>query len=550
MRSMVGRGSICRSWNLQTKTFVILFVMIVISACTVMRNIDLMRFDVYFGNKSTSNRISSSITNDHNDNQYQGTHYTASSAQLGPLEPAVSLLNPDTKYLSYFPHAGITNQFISLQAAGFAAKKLNRTLILPPLISNTHDTDNTHQRWSIFLDLPKFTRLTGVRVQEWDLVRPLTPTQQKIGRDQATFGNSQGTFLETDEWARVAENITCQVIFGYGTPELEINPSSWNFVWHFLFRPVFKKPPPPPVSGMPANVTEESKEPDVLTTMDDIIARYRDNKDQLLLFSHTYKILDPHFGRRFWDEIGANLHFVPQLRDYTTLRVNEEVKKDEGIEVLPNDLEEEEEEMEASPKDEPMESIIPTNKNLNAKESGEPRNPAISKITTPAARIPYIAVHFRRGDIGDKCTEVDMLRCLIPFEVYEDAIARAREDAAKRGLHSRLPVVVTTDTTSLDDLRKMKQLGWHRMDHAKYGTEQLWGSFGGAMVDAVVLANADVFVGNTISSMDRIAVRRQTAWHHRNSVYAQQKLSTTKRSSSRSSSTGMKRRNMMTSDSD
>ncbi|KAF9356802.1 hypothetical protein BGX26_004716 [Mortierella sp. AD094] len=484
-----------------------------------------MDFDVNFGDKSTSNNLS----DDHDDHN----HDTAPSAHLDPLEPAVSLLDPNTKYLTFIPFAGLTNQFIGIEPAALAAKKFNRTLILPPIISSFHDHDNTHQRWSSLFDIPRFTHLTGIPVLEWDLVRPLTPAQRKVGRDQAFYGSKQGQLLETEEWARVAENLTCQIIFGYGTPEKFINHSGMNFLWHFLFRPILKQPPPAPT---PIN----TKGPEGLDSMDDILATYADNKDQMLVFSHAFKIRDRNHRGRLWDEIGANLHFIPELMEYATLRVNEELQRDQGIEVLPND---DPEEKPTPPEDESEEPTIPTNKNPDATESGESIDSAVSDITAPVTRIPHIAVHLRRGDIGDKCRGMDMSRCFIPFEFYVDAVARARTNAAARGLHSRLPVVVTTDTTSKDDIQKIEQLGWHRMDHTKYGTVQLWGPFGEAMVDAAILAHADELVGSPASTMSRIAAQRQMSWYKRDALYPDTKRPGQKKKD-------MKKRNLVSSESE
>ncbi|KAG0008385.1 hypothetical protein BGZ80_003518, partial [Entomortierella chlamydospora] len=481
MKSLTGQCSNERSWRLQTKTYVILVVIIIISGWTLLINRNVTNHDV-----------------NHLDD-------------LGLLEPAVTVLDSNTTYLSYLPHAGHANQFMSLQSAGLLAKKLNRTLIIPPIISNFHDHNNTHQRWSRYFDLPKFASLAGVSIVEWDQVRPLTPTQRKAGQDQATLG-AQSDLLETDEWARVAENLTCQIIFGYGTSRLGINHSSWNFLWHFLFRPVFKEPPPP-VPGMPdlslAKIKGDPKAGHGLVAVDDIVARYRDNDEQMLMLSDTFKVIDPGYGgSRFWNEIGSHLHFIPQLMDFATSILDKEFQYDQGIEVSPNDDPEE-----VSPEDS-------TNKNPITTEPGDLSNAAILNITAPATRIPYIAVHLRRGDIGGKCSKENMYsKCLIPIELYEDAVARARTDAATRGLHSRLPVAVTTDTTSEDDIQKIEQLGWHRIDHSKYGTTELWGAFGEVMVDFAILAHADEFVGSPASTMTWVTALRQTSWYHRDAYY-------------------------------
>ncbi|KAF9992673.1 hypothetical protein BGZ79_002788, partial [Entomortierella chlamydospora] len=489
MKTLAGQGSNSRSLSLKTKILVTLIVIIIVSAWTLLSNIDVMDFDVNFENTN-------SFINGQND--------TAPSVDLGPLEPAVSLLDRDTKYLTFLPFAGFTNQFISIEPAALIAKKLNRTLILPPIMSSYHDHDNTHQRWASLFNIPRFTHLTGIPVLAWDQVRPLTPAQRKVGRDQAVYGTYLDLSIQTEEWARVAENLTCEIIVNYGTPGNPINHSGMNFLWHFLFRPIPKQPP------------MKNEGENGLYVLDDIVTAYADNQDQLLVLSNAYKVRDDAHGSRLWDEIGSNLHFVPELMEYATLRVNEESRGDWGIEALVDD---DPEEKPRSPEDEDIEPIIPPNMNPNATESGVTLDLSLSNMTAPLTRTPYIAIHLRRGDIWEKCKGKDMTRCLIPFDTYVDAVARARTNAAARGLHSRLPVIVTTDTTSEDDLRTIEQLGWHRMDHAKYGTAKLWGPFGEAMVDAAVLAHADEFVGSPMSTMTRIAARRQKSWYNRGMIY-------------------------------
>ncbi|KAG0304080.1 hypothetical protein BGZ99_002507, partial [Dissophora globulifera] len=68
---------------------------------------------------------------------------------------------------------------MGLEVAALLAQELNRTLILPPIMPNAHIMNNTHQRWSQYFDIPRFTNLTGIKVVEWDLIRPLTPQQKR-----------------------------------------------------------------------------------------------------------------------------------------------------------------------------------------------------------------------------------------------------------------------------------------------------------------------------------------------------------------------------------
>ncbi|KAI8363268.1 hypothetical protein B0O80DRAFT_482397 [Mortierella sp. GBAus27b] len=313
--------------------------------------------------------------------------------------------------------------------------------------------------------MQKFTNLTGVQVMEWESVRPLTDAQRQVGRDQAGGG---GVEPELDAWAMVAENITCQIIFGYGTPRMS---------------------PPPLQPGMKTwdNVQLSGGQAtwDDLVTIQDLVQRYKDHQDQLLLL------------RFYWTGMGANVHFVLQLMEYATARINEVVKGDQGIIAVPND----------DPEEQP-DSL------LNDTDTGK----GAWKITVPKTRIPCIAVHLRRGDIGTKCGEADMEKCLIPFTVYTEGVARARTAAASRGLIARLPVV-TTDSQDEKDFEEIKALGWHRLDHDKLGTRDLWGSFGPAMVDAAILAHADGFVASTRSTMSRVAAARQKSWFGRMTIY-------------------------------
>ncbi|KAH7047136.1 hypothetical protein BKA57DRAFT_506129 [Linnemannia elongata] len=471
-------------------------------------------------------QIDSSTPPENTKNEHRTSH-DATKSTLRPssspplaleavLAPAISLLDPNTKYLSYLPFAGITNQFIALEAALLAAVQLNRTIIIPPIISNTHDHYNTHQRWSQFLDLPRFTEITGIPVLEWDTVRPLNYLQLQVGKDQALLGHARGKGAETDEWRSVAENVTCQIILGYGDPVRGINVSAKNFAWHFLFRVTFVPPPPRkaeiPVYGR-TKVALDNVHEDDLVIMDDLVARYQnyddeaaghgqgpDGKLNVLFLSHTFGIKDPGHGDRSWREIGRNLYFVPQLMEYATMRVKEELMGDKAFE----DQNQEDEEV-----------VNSTN------------------IKVPMNRIPYIAVHLRRGDIGSKCQERDMATCVISFERYAQAVDRARVIVATTGVTSRVPVIVTTDSESEDDFRQIRELGWHRLDHEKYKTNETWGAFAPAMVDAVILAQADVLIGSGKSTMTRIAAARQRTWYQHETLYPVEKDYITRRSAER-----------------
>ncbi|KAF9955168.1 hypothetical protein BGZ72_003975 [Mortierella alpina] len=529
MKSTGGLGTSGSTRSLSPRTLVILAIIICASGWTLISTFD---FQVHLD--SSASRPMGTKTH-----HQQNTIHNSASSQLSQSK---SVLDPETKYLSFLPFAGLTNQFIGLEAAAFAAKQLNRTLIIPPIISNTHDHENTHQRWSQFLDLPRFTELTGIQVIEWDTVRPLSHADHQIGKEQALWG-ARHQKTETEAWSKVAQNVTCQIIYGYGAPDLDVNISARYFAWHFLFRLIFVKPPAKkpetPVYDR-TKVAPDNRHVGDLVVMDDLVARYRDYDDkttgrlhsqehdlqqdyQILFLSNTFKIKDPFHNNRYWLEVGRHLHFVPQLMEYATMRVNQEVASDKGIEPVPNNDPEEDETKARVHTSSGVESEIQRQQDPEDLQQEEAEVTHTANITAPQTRVPHIAVHLRRGDIFKKCSEKDRASCLLPFSMYEEAVERARVAAVKAGETSHLPVIVTTDTDSEDDFKKIQELGWHRLDHDKYDTKQTWGSFGPAMVDAGILAHADVFVGSGKSTMSRIAAARQQSWYHRETLYPQTK---------------------------
>jgi hypothetical protein len=431
------------------------------------------------------------------------------------LEPATTYLDPSINYFSFMPFGGLTNQFIGVQIAAYIALKLNRTLILPPIVSNSHDKKNTHQRWSQYMDLPRLSNLTGLRVLEWGKIRPLSEAQREVGLHQALKQvRLRGPYhTETDEWAEIAENITCQIICGYGAQDQKLSSSAQTFMFHFLFRPVYVDPPlPPKTGGVPGY--NASNPQGYLDNMEDLLSRYRGFDDRLpeeiaggkpniLFLSHTFKINTIEGRDIYWKTVGQHMHFLPKLMEYVTLRINQEVQSDRNIQVLPNN--------------DPEEVEITSEELQNpVSEDGT----TVTDIHAPATRIPHIAVHLRRDDIWLKCRGGAMDDCIISFDRYAEAVEQAREYASKTlGLLSQLPVVVTSDTTSEEDLQKIKELGWHLIDHSKYGTTDIWGTFGPAMVDSAILAHADVLVGNHVSTMSRVARMRQREWYGHQSFF-------------------------------
>ncbi|KAG0203095.1 hypothetical protein BGX28_004526 [Mortierella sp. GBA30] len=449
------------------------------------------------------------------------------------IKPAISHLDPNIKYLSYLPFGGLTNQFISLEVAAVAARKLNRTLIIPPIISNSHDHDNAHQRWSQFFDLPGFTRLTGIPVLEWETVRQLSHVQKQVGMKQALLRHSRREGPEMVEWGKMAENVTVMIVNGYGSPKVNINLSAWTFAWHFLFRLSFVQPRP----RKPESTVDEKgmavpgmRHNDKTLNMEDLVAMFKNYEEdddgqkrggqgpQILFLSHTMGIKNAGHENRYWLDVGRHFHFAPQLTAYASVLIKKVAQDLEDIE-----------EGDINSDGNGMGTITATVTEGSGKQGQEQALERVLSedeefmesfdIAAPGNPVPYIAVHVRRGDIWKKCPVKDKASCLPPFSQYAEAVDRAMTVAIKAGLSSDVPVIVATDSDSEDDLRSIQELGWHRLDHEKYETKESLGPFGPALVDAAILARANVFVGSGKSTMSQIAEARQRTWYRQPTLY-------------------------------
>ncbi|KAF9965896.1 hypothetical protein BGZ70_003850 [Mortierella alpina] len=357
-------------------------------------------------------------------------------------------LDPSEKYLGFMMHSP------------YAALLLNRTLIVPPVVTNSHDKYNSNQRWSDFFDLPRFTSLTGIKTVEWHDVRPLTEEQIEVGRQQARMGGKSYPL-----WNSLAENLTCQVIYGYGDSE-RLHTTELTFARQFLLSPQFVRPPPRnPNTTVYDRIKIGAKDNtnlDDVVTFEDLVGRYGDRQDQLLFLSHAFKLKDPAAGGAR-STVGMNFHFLPKVTDYAARLIRHRA---------------------------------PETKDNGGK---------------------YIAIHIRRGDIWQKCrsqSEEAMLACIIPLGRYAESVDKARKQAG-----AMLPVIVTTDSKSEEDHNTISRMGWRRLNHEVYTTEEELGIFGPAMVDAAILANAEVMIGTFVSSMSRVAARRQKSWHQREVIY-------------------------------
>ncbi|KAG0021915.1 hypothetical protein BGZ82_011170 [Podila clonocystis] len=450
-----------KSRMVQNRGVLIGALVLLVAGFTMYSSMSLLNFEFRFGNKDQQQKEHPHQEIEQHQLDQHGHIPDQTSTKIDSLTPPPLLLDPSTKYLSFLPFAGLTNQFIGVEIAAYIALRLNRTLLVPPIISNTHDHDNTHQSWSRYFDFKRFSNLTGIPVVEWDTIRPLNAAQTRVGRERALGG------AHTEEWQALSTNMTCQIIYGYGKPEKVINTSAQYFVYHFFLNLIFQSPPPLGPGAIVYDHTQYAKDelnPQSLVIMEDLIERYSGFQDQMLLLSHTFKIKDPQ--NRYWRTIGQHLHFEPLLAKYARERVMNEIRDDSGAK---------------------LEKVV------------DPESADQEQVD----RIPYIAIHLRRGDIMSKCAPgEERTHCEVPISSYAEVVERER---ARR--KHKWPVVVTTDSDSIEELEEMESLGWHRIDHSEDDAHEHDEQGGGEQAAELVSSEHDLPTGAAISDQGDDGIR-------------------------------------------
>ncbi|KAF9916365.1 hypothetical protein BX616_003951 [Lobosporangium transversale] len=187
-----------------------------------------------------------------------------------------------TRYLTYLPYAGITNQFYGMLRGMEIAKALGRTLIIPPITSSSHDKSKQNQPWSKFLDLKKFSQLTGANVVEFHELR-----------DQERTPYNQ---------------ILCRITCGFGSKR-SIDFTAKAFLRQWRLNATLT---PLPV--------DDGKLETILSTLEPY------DTDKHICVSNTYKVAVK--DKSEWEKFGQHLHFTQELEQFVqrfldkTLSVN------------------------------------------------------------------------------------------------------------------------------------------------------------------------------------------------------------------------------------
>ncbi|KAF9545875.1 hypothetical protein EC957_010379 [Mortierella hygrophila] len=279
-----------------------------------------------------------------------------SPSRRHPGEPGQEplLLEPE-RYFTYMPFAGISNQFYGMLRAMSIARALDRTLILPPITSSSHDRSRQNQAWSDFFDLDEFRRRTGLKVIEYQDLRDRGSFRGPTGVQESgsSFGASWiPPWVEETSTGETAKAISsadkrggggryqhslgtgtsvvdmtmpCHATCGFGSKrDLDFTAKAFVRQWGFQYKKEMLPKSQSPSPSTPAPV--DNSPIDQTRDFGRIIRALQDDslkEEGFLCISNTYKIqISPDTPSSSvvdsieWDEFGQHLLFQPQLTHF------------------------------------------------------------------------------------------------------------------------------------------------------------------------------------------------------------------------------------------
>ncbi|KAF9107027.1 hypothetical protein BGX27_008919 [Mortierella sp. AM989] len=394
-----------------------------------------------------------------------------------------TLWDPTRRYLVYLPFEGISNQFYSFQNAATLAKRLNRTLVVPPITSNRHDRLGTNQPWSHYMDLEHMSIHSGIQIVEWHNIKQIDSAWRQI--------------IETGSrtnipkiWKENAEPFPCQIIRGYGHDYFVGEEDSIGADFAYQFMLDLK---PMPVPGFTLN--------DTVAYIGDILDRNQNSTEQVICLSFTFAA-QFELGRNRWDigwnEAGQYLRFLPRFASF----IEDVIAFHFGL----------------------LERHTHPRPPLSLGTSILDKGP--NSETFLSRKLPhkdYIAIHLRRGDIEIKCVNQTIKDCIIPLSEYKthvDSILNSLPEGEEPP-----NVVLVSDTQSAEEKQEIDSYGWYRLDHAVdpdlLDASKVLGPFSPALIDSAVLTarGARWVIGSRRSTMSWLAAMRLSSWYNITIIY-------------------------------
>ncbi|KAG0272946.1 hypothetical protein BGZ95_011254 [Linnemannia exigua] len=420
------------------------------------------------------------------------TKAASSLQQQQQQQSFVRSLDPNTKYMTYLPYAGLTNQFYGMLRAIMVAKSLGRTLILPPITASGHGKSKQNQPWSDYFDIDAFMQLTGVDVIELKDLR-------KVDKVSAM------------------ESLTCHITCGVGSLRpLDFTAKEFLRQWKFDL-----------------SMTQREIE---TTEFNEIVPTLRSQESEhMLCITNGYKIAIPN--KEDWDLYGRYFYFTPVVERFFSMALEKLSSR--------NHLQQQHRFYDSDFQDRNYQHQQQSSGSGDNNESGQRlqqlndfdqridtndtpydrMNSALSTDSPPSSHHgvvpphgPFISIHARRGDFIDYCQQqfpYALSSCLPTTQELASTLNDLLvSDPSLRGL----PVYVSTNEDRSEELAEFKAMGWQILEDSFLGASERLGEFGPMMMDQMFMSQAQTLIGVRTSTFSRVGAYRQEDWFGRRAV--------------------------------
>lgn len=214
-------------------------------------------------------------------------------------------LEPSTKYFTYIVDAGGTsNQFRTFLNGINLGSKLNRTIIVPPIMPTVHVKGWSGPRYSTFYDLELFTEKTGIKLVEWYDIKSDPPAM--VPKE----------YQSGPKWQRLSEPMDC-----YRTNSRTFR-QPYPFHRQFFMDPLVKTEDEQDYRGMQISPVDKSfgKAKKTVDHVETFSQPFHAEQD-FLCITDAYEMIQR--GKVAWDGLGPNLRFSKALDDAVDVLVDE-----------------------------------------------------------------------------------------------------------------------------------------------------------------------------------------------------------------------------------
>ncbi|KAJ7068534.1 hypothetical protein C8F01DRAFT_613161 [Mycena amicta] len=372
-------------------------------------------------------------------------------------------LRPELKYISTWPGSGFTNDVMAYINLLYLAKSTSRVAIIPAFDPTHVVLHHLALGLSYFpanldfgeaFDIPRFTELSGVHVVDWSQVKDsASESVDPLGcwnLWQAVSTQHTGPhYTKAEEVLKLDISYTLAPRWIKQYPEMPENEYMRLSSLVALSYPLKHKETL--LNHKPVKSTALGVEipPDQHLLCYDSLFWACDNEAHDMI--HDYSSA--------WQQVGQYLHFNPKVE-----RIAREYLR------------------------------------------------KMFSLTTEQPIAPYISVHARRTDFGQRCT-IPVEECFAPLSAFAKRVKQMQARLlAEKGIFAER-VVMTSDETSEAWWADVASYGWVRPDHTSWATVKEYGAWYPILVDGAIHAMGHGLVGTEDSTVSMISGRRVESWN-------------------------------------